>query len=102
MTLQTFAMAGPAWDGSDKEAANEDMMKHDSNISEPTTLYLHLPCFVTTTPFSTCLPATFHVFPTPFEPYFKLHILAPDPIGSSCFPQDLGTRSLMGEYCYVP
>jgi len=44
-------MAGPVWDGSDEEVANEDMMKHDSNINEPTTLYLPLPHFVTTTPF---------------------------------------------------
>jgi len=27
MTLQTFSTAGPAWDGSNKEVADEDMTK---------------------------------------------------------------------------
>jgi len=44
-------MAGPTWDGNYKEVANEDMTKHDSNINKPTTLYIPLPHFETTTPF---------------------------------------------------
>jgi len=88
-------------DGSDEEAANEDMMKHNSNINKPTILYLPLPHFMPTTPFLTCFPTTFHVFPMPFEPYFKLHIFVPDPIGSSCFPQDLGNTVMFHNTCPI-
>ena len=49
--LQTFALEGPVQDGTDEEAENEDIMKHDSNINELTTLYLPLPHSTTTTPF---------------------------------------------------
>src|SRR5882724_8801245 len=42
-----------------------------------------------------------------FQPLFKTPLLHTEPcqlsIGHpSCVPQDLGTRSLRGEYCYVP
>ena len=95
-------MAGPAWDGSDKGMANEDMTKHNSNIDEPTALYLHLPHFLATTPFLHA-PHNFQcVSPHLLNLIFKLHILAPNTIGPSHLPWDLGVRSLRGEYCYAP
>jgi len=97
MTLWTFAVAGPVWDGSDEGMENEEMTKTwlqhqwaDHLISSPAWFHNHHP-------FPTCLPTTFHVFPAPFEPYFKLHAFMPDPIGSSHLPQDLGMRSLWGD-----
>src|SRR5882724_6870223 len=71
--LWTFTVAGPVWNGSDEGMANEDMMKHDSNIDDPTTLYHCLPCVATTTPFLHTPLQLSMCYPTPLEPYFKLH-----------------------------
>jgi len=93
-TLQTFAMAGPAWDGSDEGTANKDMMKTQLNINEPDHLISSPASFHDHHPISTHFPATFHVFSsTPLEPYVKTSCFCADPIGPLHFPQDLRVRS---------
>ena len=74
MTLQTFAVAGPAWAGSDEEVADEDMTKTQLQLQQADHLISSAASFCNHHPIFYMFPRNFPFFPHIFWTLFQLHV----------------------------